>query len=51
MASVQVTPYSDAPGAWAAVRIRGVSSVTGYSQPLYVVDGVPAYNTEVSPEM
>jgi len=48
---MQVTPYSGAPGAWTAVRIRGVSSVTGCSQPLYVVDGVPAYSTEVSPEM
>ena len=50
-AGVQVTPYSGAPGAWSTVRIRGVANVTGSSQPLYVVDGVPAYNTEVSPEM
>ncbi len=50
-AGVQVTPYSGAPGAWSTVRIRGVANVTGNSQPLYVVDGVPAYNTEVTPEM
>jgi TonB-dependent SusC/RagA subfamily outer membrane receptor len=50
VAGVQVTPYSGAPGAWSTVRIRGVSNVTGYSQPLYVVDGVPAYNTDVTPE-
>ncbi len=50
VAGVQVTPFSGAPGAWATVRIRGVANVTGSSQPLYVVDGVPAYNTDVTPE-
>lgn len=50
MAGVQYTPFSGAPGAWAAVRIRGSSNVTGNSQPLYVVDGVPVYNTEITPE-
>jgi TonB-dependent SusC/RagA subfamily outer membrane receptor len=50
VAGVQYTPYSGAPGAWATVRIRGVVNVTGNSQPLYVVDGVPAYNTDVTPE-
>ena len=51
VAGVQVTPYSGAPGAWSTVRIRGVNNITGSSQPLYVVDGVPAYNTEVTPEL
>ncbi|UOQ53746.1 TonB-dependent receptor plug domain-containing protein [Hymenobacter cellulosivorans] len=50
IAGVQVTPYSGAPGAWATVRIRGAGNVTGSSQPLYVVDGVPVYNTDVTPE-
>lgn len=50
VAGVQITPYSGAPGAWNTVRIRGVANVTGSSQPLYVVDGVPAYNTDVTPE-
>ena len=50
VAGVQVTPFSGAPGAWATVRIRGIANVTGNSQPLYVVDGVPAYNTEATPE-
>ena len=48
VAGVQVTPYSGAPGAWATVRIRGVANLTGNSQPLYVVDGVPVYNTDVT---
>lgn len=50
VAGAQVTPYSGAPGAWSTVRIRGIANVTGNSQPLYVVDGVPAYNTDVTPE-
>jgi TonB-dependent SusC/RagA subfamily outer membrane receptor len=50
IAGVQVTPYSGAPGTWATVRIRGATNLTGSSQPLYVVDGVPVYNTDVTPE-
>lgn len=50
VAGVQVTPFSGAPGAWSTVRIRGAANVTGSSQPLYVVDGVPSYNTDVTPE-
>ena len=49
VAGVQYTPFSGAPGAWAVVRIRGVANATGSSQPLYVVDGVPVYNTEITP--
>ncbi|WP_157807658.1 TonB-dependent receptor plug domain-containing protein [Hymenobacter chitinivorans] len=51
VAGVQVTPYSGAPGAWATIRIRGATNLTGSSQPLYVVDGVPVYNTDVTPEL
>ena len=50
IAGVQVTPYSGAPGAWSTVRIRGVANLTGSSQPLYVVDGVPVYNYDATPE-
>jgi TonB-dependent SusC/RagA subfamily outer membrane receptor len=49
VAGVQYSSFSGAPGAWAAVRIRGVANVTDSSQPLYVVDGVPVYNTEITP--
>jgi TonB-linked SusC/RagA family outer membrane protein len=38
--NVYVSTSSGAPGAGAAVIIRGVSTVTGNYQPLYVVDGV-----------
>jgi len=38
---VQVTAWSGQPGSAASVRVRGTSSLTGNSEPLYVVDGVP----------
>jgi len=38
--NVYVSASSGAPGAGAAVIIRGISTVTGNYQPLYVVDGV-----------
>ncbi|HWK05850.1 MAG TPA: SusC/RagA family TonB-linked outer membrane protein [Puia sp.] len=38
--NVYVSTSSGAPGSGAAVIIRGVSTVTGNYQPLYVVDGV-----------
>ncbi|NME70137.1 SusC/RagA family TonB-linked outer membrane protein [Flammeovirga aprica] len=41
MAGVQVTTTGGQPGASAAVRIRGVTSIGGNSAPLYVIDGVP----------
>lgn len=39
-ANVYVSSSSGAPGAGAAVIIRGVSTVAGNYQPLYVIDGV-----------
>lgn len=38
---VSVTNASGVLGARSSVRIRGVNSLTGGSQPLYVIDGVP----------
>jgi len=38
---VQVTQNSGTPGGEMSVRIRGVSSIGGSSQPLYVIDGIP----------
>jgi TonB-linked SusC/RagA family outer membrane protein len=45
---VNVTTPSGIPGAKATVQIRGVSSISGGSSPLYVIDGVPF---EVSPNL
>ena len=39
-AGVHVAQNSGRPGAAVSVRIRGTTSVTGSSEPLYVVDGV-----------
>ena len=41
VAGVQVTKSSGQPGAAASVRIRGLSSLSGNNEPLYVVDGIP----------
>jgi TonB-linked SusC/RagA family outer membrane protein len=40
-AGVQVTQNSGTPGSGIAVRIRGISSINGSNEPLYVVDGLP----------
>lgn len=41
VAGVQVTQNSGQPGGAASIRIRGASSITGSSEPLYVIDGIP----------
>jgi TonB-dependent starch-binding outer membrane protein SusC len=43
-AGVDVTSGSGAPGGSVSVKIRGIGTV-GYSEPLYVVDGVPFINS------
>lgn len=51
-AGVTVTQNSGQPGSAVSVRIRGVTSITGSNEPLYVIDGVPvsgdASNTSTS---
>lgn len=41
VAGVQIYANSGQPGAAPSVRFRGIGSLTGSSNPLYVVDGVP----------
>jgi len=43
-AGVSVTSNTGAPGEGAKIRIRGVGSITGGNEPLYIVDGVPTKN-------
>ena len=43
-AGVEVTATSGDPGAGAYIRIRGANSITGGTQPLFVVDGSPINN-------
>lgn len=40
-AGVTVTNGSGQPGAAASVRVRGVTSINGTNEPLYIIDGVP----------
>ena len=40
-AGVQVSQNSGTPGGEISVRIRGLSSISGSSQPLYIIDGIP----------
>ena len=45
VAGVQVNTTSTDPGQANSVIIRGISSINGNNQPLYVVDGVPLQQT------
>jgi len=47
-AGVLVTSVSGQPGATSTIRIRGVGSFTASSTPLYVVDGIPITNGDLS---
>ena len=49
VAGVRVVPTSGEPGAGINVSIRGVGSIRSGSTPLFVVDGVPLSNDDVSP--
>jgi len=45
VAGLNVTPTAGGPGSAANIIIRGVSSLTQTTQPLYVINGVPMENT------
>jgi TonB-linked SusC/RagA family outer membrane protein len=42
VAGAQVVQNNGAPGGGISIRVRGTNSITANSEPLYVVDGVPA---------
>ena len=44
VAGVQITGSSNGPSASSYVTIRGITSLSGDNQPLFIVDGVPIYN-------
>ncbi|WP_223653240.1 TonB-dependent receptor plug domain-containing protein [Hymenobacter psoromatis] len=50
VAGVQVTPYDGSPGSGQVVRIRGASRAQDTSQPLYIINGLPALNDELTPD-
>ncbi len=41
LSGVQVTQSNGAPGGGLSFKVRGSNSITGNSEPLYVIDGVP----------
>lgn len=48
VAGVQVTNSSGAAGASTFVTIRGNASITGNNQPLFIIDGVPVDNSQLT---
>ncbi|MCM8571001.1 TonB-dependent receptor [Gramella jeungdoensis] len=48
VAGLTVSNSSGTPGSVANIRIRGISSITAGNEPLYVIDGVPVNNGNVS---
>jgi len=47
-ANVQVTSQSGDPGASSSIRIRGLKTISGTGQPLFVIDGSPVTNETIS---
>ncbi len=45
IAGVNITSASGAPGASTRVLVRGVTSLSGGNQPLFIIDGVPVSNS------
>jgi len=48
ISGAQITSASGSVGASARIVIRGVSSLSGNNQPLFVVDGIPISNSDFS---
>jgi TonB-linked SusC/RagA family outer membrane protein len=47
LTGVNIVASSGAPGGGIGVRLRGISSISGNNQPLYIVDGVYISNAEI----
>ncbi len=50
VAGVQVTSSTGAAGGSSFLVVRGMSSITGNNQPLFVVDGIPIDNSQLATE-
>ncbi len=50
VSGVNITQNSGEPGSGMSVRIRGSSSIRSGQEPLYVVDGVPLDNANITPK-
>ncbi len=51
VAGVRITQTDGQPGAKATVQIRGIGSINGNIEPLYVIDGVPMVSGDASQVM
>jgi TonB-linked SusC/RagA family outer membrane protein len=47
-AGVMVTNNTGAPGSGVSIKVRGIGSIARSNEPLYVIDGVPLDNTQIS---
>ena len=45
---VMVTNNTGAPGSGVSIRIRGVGSIAKSNEPLYIIDGIPIDNAQIS---
>ncbi|MBN1387935.1 MAG: TonB-dependent receptor [Bacteroidales bacterium] len=48
VAGLVINTFSGTPGSRQEIRIRGVSSLTASNDPLFVIDGVPVINEEIT---
>ncbi|MFC4722290.1 SusC/RagA family TonB-linked outer membrane protein [Geojedonia litorea] len=48
VAGLTISGNSGTPGSTSSIRIRGISSITAGNEPLFVIDGVPVNNGNVS---
>ncbi|HET7457597.1 MAG TPA: SusC/RagA family TonB-linked outer membrane protein [Gemmatimonadaceae bacterium] len=46
--NVQIQSQSGDPGSSASIQIRGIKTLTGDAQPLFVVDGIPLDNSTIN---
>ena len=49
VAGVQISNSGGTPGSSVSVIIRGITSMTGNNQPLYVIDGIPVISSVFQP--
>lgn len=47
IAGANIRSYSGAPGGGISVKLRGISTINGNSQPLYILDGVVLDNSSI----
>jgi len=50
ISGVNITQNNGEPGAGMSVRVRGTNSIRAGQDPLYVVDGVPLDNADITPD-